>query len=140
MKKTISSITILLFVSAIYFQALAYGKDSQKVNCIDAVVGGAYLTFADKFGGEINREELRSTTELGVAGCAAGSKIYTFKLVIKSSGNIKRFSGESYVLSSEILKSLKSLQPGDSFEFTEIKAHLPTGSRIDALGRLFTVV
>ena len=146
MKKVIQLIVIVLFISGINSQLLANGSctvdnnSSASYDCSVAVVGGAYLTFAGKFGGEISQEELASTTELGIEGCARGSRIYAFNLEIKSGGKVKKVKGESYKLTHEVLKTLSELKAGDTFEFKEIKAHLPTGGKIDAIGRVFTVV
>lgn len=53
---------------------------------IPAPVGGAYLVFADKMGGEISPEKIRTQCELAVAGCAKGSKIFSFTLLVIKSG------------------------------------------------------
>ena len=104
------------------------------------LLGGAYVTLADKFGGEISTEDLSTVKELGIAGCAAGSKVYTFNLEIKINGGLKKFVGESNTLSEEIIAAFGKLKKGDSFIFTKIRAHLPSGGKIDALGRTFTVI
>ena len=102
--------------------------------------GGAYATFADKFGGEINRTELMQNSKVGVAGCAEGSLIFTFNLIIHSGGNSEVFGGKSHQLTEDMLKSLRALNKGDSFEFMKVKAQLPTGGKVDVLGRIFTIV
>ena len=144
MKSAISFSASLLFLIGMINQSPAsiICATNGNINTIsvEEVLGGAYLTYADKFGGEISNEELRTTTELGIAGCAVGSKIYAFNLVVKANGKTRRFVRKSYVLSKEILKSLQSLKPGDTFKFTEIRVTLPSGSKIDALGRTFTIV
>lgn len=105
-------------------------------------MGGAYATFAGKFGGDITKKELMHNTEVGVAGCTAGSLIYTFSLHVnvESEGKSDVFKGTSHELTTDMLKSLRSLKHGDSFEFKRIKAQLPEGSKIDVLGRIFIVV
>ena len=104
------------------------------------ISGGAYDTFAGKFGGDITRKDLMFNSEVGVAGCAAGSLIYKFSLHVNSDGKSKVFKGTSHVLTDEMLKSMRSLKQGGTFEFKDIKAHLPSGSDIDVLGRTFIVV
>ena len=146
MKKVIQSVVIVLFLIGASNQLSAKSNCKTENNnvtaleCMEDAVGGAYLTFAGKFGGEINQEELKSTTELGIEGCAHGSKIYAFNLEIRSGGEVKKVKGESYKLTKEVLKTFRELKVGDTFEFNEIKAHLPTGGKIDAIGRTFTVV
>ena len=110
MKKVIISMAILFFNGlANQAQALTNNEaemyNSLESACLEEAVGGAYLTFADKFGGEINRDELNSTTEIGVAGCAAGSKIYAFGLLVKKNGTTTKFVGKTYKLSKEILQT-----------------------------------
>lgn len=122
------------------FMVAAITQSNADITCNSDVLGGAYVTLADKFGGEITTKELKTVKELGIAGCAKGSKVYAFILEIKSKGNTKRFTGDSNSLSKEILYNLGTLTKGDSFIFTKIKANLPTGGKIDALGRTFTVV
>ncbi len=104
------------------------------------IAGGAYATFAGKFGGDITSKDLMFNSEVGVAGCAAGSLIYKFSLHVNSDGKSKVFKGTSHVLTDEMLKSMRSLKQGGTFEFKDIKAHLPSGSDIDVLGRTFIVV
>jgi hypothetical protein len=146
MKSMFKSFATLVFLVGFAYQAplkcesISDSANISMQDCNGDISGGAYVTFAGKFGGEINKNEIQSTTELGIAGCAVGSKIYKFNLIIESRGETVSYKGESYVLSEEILKSLRSLQQGDTFEFTEIKAHLPNGGKIDALGRKYTIV
>ena len=110
------------------------------IECLDDLTGGAYLTFAGKFGGEVDRNVLNETSQVGVAGCAAGSQIFKYTLHINANGRKSVFKGESHLLTDEILTSLRSLKKGDKFEFKEIRAQLPSGSKVDVLGRVFTVV
>jgi len=103
-------------------------------------MGGAYATFAGKFGGDITQKELILNSEVGVAGCAVGSLIYKFSLHVSSDNKTRVFKGTSHLLTRDMLKSLRSLKQGDTFEFKGIKGHLPSGSEIEVLGRIFTVV
>lgn len=104
-------------------------------------IGGAYLTFADKFGGDVTHKDLRQTIEIGVAGCAKGSKIFQFQLKITKSGKQVSYKGTSPILTKEMLTTLRSLSNGDEFIFKKVKAHLPDGkSEVDVWGKKFTVV
>lgn len=134
MKNLLKLMLILVFMMVII------SKSTADVPCNLDGPGGAYVTLADKFGGEISTKELKTVRELGIAGCAKGSKVYAFILEIKSKGKMKRYTGDSNSLSKEILYNLGILTKGDTFIFIEIKANLPTGGKIDALGRTFTVV
>ncbi len=147
MKNGFKSLATFLFLVGVVGQVQSKAinipceaDNTASLDCVANLPGGAYLTFAGKFGGEINKSELSSTTELGIAGCAVGSKIYDFSLKINFGGETVSFKGDTYVLSKEILKNLRELTPVDTFEFTEIKAYLPSGSKIDALGRIFTII
>lgn len=102
--------------------------------------GGAYATFAGKFGGELNSKELRSTTELGIAGCAAGSAFTKFTLVINKEGKRTKLRGTSGKLTKEMVKGIRTLEKGDTFEFIDMQAKLPTGGKIDVMGKTFTIV
>lgn len=104
------------------------------------IAGGAYATFGGKFGGDITSKDLMFNSEVGVAGCAAGSLIYKFSLHVNSDGKSKVFKGTSHVLTDEMLKSMRLLKQGGPFEFKDLKANLPSGSDIDVIGRIFTVV
>ncbi len=104
------------------------------------VLGGAYVTFAGKFGGEVTREDLRAYSSIGIAGCAAGSRILQFKLHVKANGKETIFDGQSQILTDDMLKSLRALTKGDTFFFTDMRAKLPAGGKVDVIGRIFTVV
>ena len=112
--------------------------DTQAYNATET--GGAYATMAGKFGGELTKKEIQQCKEVGVAGCAEGSKIYKFDLYIYSGGKTTRFSGSSNVLTTDISGKLNALKKGDSFEFKRIKAHLPNGNSVDVVGRKFVIV
>jgi len=103
-------------------------------------VGGAYATFAGKFGGELNRHELESTTEIGIAGCAAGSIILKFTIIINKDDTNIEFDGTSNKLTPEMLKQIRDLKKGDTFVFKNMRAQLPTGGKVDVVGKRFTVV
>ncbi len=88
-------------------------------------VGGAYLMFAGKYGGSITKKEMEGQNQLGVDGCARGSKIFQYTLEVSKGGKTSSHQADSNVLTKEMVTQLKSLSAGDSFEFKKIKAHLP---------------
>jgi hypothetical protein len=104
-------------------------------------VGGAYLVFAGKNGGKIEKKELASQTELKVDGCAKGSRIFTFSLEVNKGGKKSMLNADSNVLTREMISRLQNLSPGDSFEFKSIRAYLPNGKDVvDVHGERFVVV
>jgi hypothetical protein len=104
-------------------------------------MGGIYLLFADKMGGEIAKKQIESQSELRVDGCVKGSHISSFTLEVKRSGKITSFASESNALTAEMMASLKSLQPGDEFEFKNTRACLGnTKEIVDVHSRKFVVV
>lgn len=108
---------------------------------ISSAVGGAYLLFAGKFGGEVNKKEIAEQRDLAVDGCAKGSKIFKYTLVINKSGQSYTYRADSNMLTSEMQTKLKSLTAGDSFEFSQIKAYLPNGKEVvDVHSKKFFVV
>lgn len=136
------SVAVLFVLTGVMNFAMAKSERS-KINvekCIINIAGGAYATFAGKFGGEISHNELIKNSKVGVAGCAEGSLIFKFNLTINSKDKSKEFSGTSHKLTDDMLKSLRLLKKGDSFEFKKIRAQLPTGGKIDVVGRIFTIV
>jgi hypothetical protein len=108
---------------------------------MEEVLGGAYLVFAGKNGGQITRSELRGQKELGVDGCAKGSRIFSFSLEISRDGKTQKMTASSNVLSNDMITALGKLESGDSFEFKSMKAYLPNGKDVvDVQGRKFEVV
>ena len=105
------------------------------------IIGGAYLTFADKFGGTVTRKDLNKNSKIGVAGCAKGSKIFQFKLKTTKNGKTTTLEGTSPKLTKKMLSDLRSLSKGDEFIFKKVKAYLPDGeSEVDVWGKVFIVV
>lgn len=105
------------------------------------VVGGAFLLFAGKFGGDVTRKEIAEQRELAVDGCAKGSKIFKYTLVVTKGSQTFTYQASSNILNTEMQGRLKSLAAGDSFEFTQIKAYLPNGKDIvEVHGKKFFVV
>lgn len=102
--------------------------------------GGAYLTFAGKFGGDLTKQELKEHSTLGIEGCAKGSKILAYTLEIKTQGTVRNIQSDSDQLSKEALALLRSLDKGDEFIFKNMKAKLPVGGTVDVMGRKFIIV
>ena len=110
-------------------------------NTSSVEVGGAYLTYADKFGGEVTKEDLTTCQEVKIVGCAAGSKIVQLNLYITKGGKAISHKSDTGNLTKEMVKDLGSLQTGDSFEFKKIRAQLPGKRRVvDVATRKFVVV
>ena len=106
-----------------------------------APVGGAYLVFAGKYGGEITQQEMQGQTSLGVDGCAKGSRIFQFTLAVTKGGKAFSYQASSNVLTKEMISQLRSLSANDEFEFKNMKAYLPNGKDVvDVHGKKFTVV
>jgi hypothetical protein len=119
----------------------SFAPNNSGINSSAEVMGGAYLVFAEKFGGTVTHEHLKNTTEIGVEGCAKGSKIIQFVLTITKGGKQSSHQGTSCQLTKEMLVDLRSLSVGDEFIFKKVKAYLPDGkSTVDVWGKKFTVV
>ncbi|MBX2875400.1 MAG: hypothetical protein KTR30_25010 [Saprospiraceae bacterium] len=105
-------------------------------------IGGAYLVFGNKMGGEITLKTLQSCCELEVAGCAKGSQVFSFRLVVFQDGKRSTYQVEdSNELSPAMSASLANLKVGDSFEFKQIKAYLPNGrDQIDVFAKRFKLI
>lgn len=130
-------ITLLIFTGGLF----SFSANEIISEIESEVIGGAYLTFADKFGGTVTHKDLNRTSEIGVAGCAKGSKIFQFKLKITKNGKTTSYEGTSLKLTKTILAKLRSLSKGDEFIFKKVKAYLPDGeSEVDVWGKKFTVV
>ncbi|MDN5202354.1 hypothetical protein QQ008_13290 [Fulvivirgaceae bacterium BMA10] len=107
----------------------------------DREIGGAYLTFAGKFGGEITKADLQKYSKLDIHGCAHGSKIYQLTIVITKSGKESTESSKTDNLTRIMLAELRSLSKGDTFTFKKVKANLPNGrGSVDVTSRVFTIV
>lgn len=135
-----SKIENLFIVSVLFLFMLGLTSTTNHVS-LDEEVGGAYLTFAEKFGGKVTQSDLMKTSEIGVEGCARGSKIFKFKLVITKGKEKSTHLGNSPKLTQAMLKDLRVLSKGDEFIFKKVKAYLPDGkSEVDVWGKIFTVV
>lgn len=103
-------------------------------------MGGAYLTFAGKFGGEVSLDDLKQYKELGIEGCAKGSTIIQFTMFVEQAGRTERFSGNSGSLAKDVCEKLESLSVGDAFWFNDTRAKLPSGGKVDVWSKKFVVV
>jgi hypothetical protein len=104
-------------------------------------LGGAFLVYAGKYGGEITKKEIAGQRELKVDGCAKGSRIFSFTLEVTKKGTKTTLQAKSNVLTDEMMSKLLSLTPGDTFEFKSMKAYMPNGKDIvDVRSEKFVVV
>ncbi len=137
---------IVLFglITALFLVAFTTNKTDKNNSAIERAaikIGGAYLTFAGEFGGEITLERMSTTNKLGVAGCAAGSLITKFTLKIKRQHKrVQTFKGNSHLLNEQLKSVLKELKSGDTFAFSKVSAKLPTGNSVNVVCRTFRVI
>lgn len=107
----------------------------------EGILGGAYLMFAGKHGGDITRADIERHRELRVDGCAWQAKVIRYSLAVVKGGKTSTFQGQSSLLTEEIMAQLKSLSKGDSFEFSQVKANMPNGKdTVDVHAKKFVVV
>lgn len=137
--KTIVSLVTILVLTFLMPITLNSSNLTLKMESIEKV-GGAYLTIADKFGGEISKKEIENNKTLGVEGCAKGSKITKYTIHIKSTGKTLTVKSDSNELNSKILTFIKGLKKGDTIIFKNVKAKLPTGELVDVHCRKFSIV
>lgn len=137
MKNLVQYSAMALFVMvSFYLNSASVPSD---LNSSD--MGGAYLVFIDKFGGDVTPEQLQRNHTLSVDGCAKGSTITSYTLKITQGRKTTTYKGDSPNLPDEAVKQLKSLKKGDSFRFTSVKATLPNGhSQVDVFSKKFNVV
>ena len=107
---------------------------------VKVLPGGAYLTIAGKFGGEITKSELTKVTSLEIQGCAAGAKIFQFVLVVKKERKSQSFKGDSGILTKEMHMQLQALTKGDEFSFKDVKAHLNSNTVVDVWAKKFVII
>ena len=104
-------------------------------------LGGAWVLFAGKTGGELTRQQISTQNELFVDGCDKGAQITGFTLHFTKSGKTSTLSSRSNTLTYEMRYMLKSLAKGDQFEFKNTKALLSNGrDMVDVRGSKFVVV
>ncbi len=131
LKKLVATALMFGFIGSwtgrlVAFPEVIANRDSS----VSVVLGGAYLLFAGKFGGDVSKKEIESQRDLAVDGCAKGSRIFKYTLVVNKGGQSSTYQSSSNVLTSEMHSKLKSLSAGDYFEFSQIKAYLPNGKDV----------
>jgi len=132
--------TIVTFSIVSTESLTAHTPEAIATDCfMDVLPGGAYLTIAGKFGGDITLSEVAKITSLDVQGCAAGAKIFQFVIVIKKGGKSQSFKGDSGSLTKEMHYQLKGLSKGDEFTFTGVKAHLNSTEDVDVWAKKFVI-
>lgn len=141
MKKNIVLFGLIAALFLVGFTTNKATKNNSAIESETLKVGGAYLTFAGEFGGDITLKKMSATNKLGVAGCAAGSLITKFTLKIKRQHKrVQTFQGTSHLLNKQLKSVLKELKTGDTFEFSKVRAKLSTGSSVDVVCRKFRVI
>lgn len=143
MVKHLLHLTLILlpasFVARVSVPAATPGAASPAAK--EPAYGGAFVIFAGKYGGEITRKEIESHSDLQVAGCAKGSRIFQFTLNVTKNGKTSTLSSQTGLLTGEMTTLLKTLAKGDTFEFQHTKAYLPNGKEVvDVRGKMFIVV
>ena len=129
-KNSLLAVLVLCFVTSIANSpataAVPMSKSKTTVSN-EPPVGGAYLIFAGKTGGQIGKRDMEGQTKLGLNGCpgAKESTIVSFTLEIKKGGKATTLQSSSDKLTSDMVAKLKTLAAGDSFEFKKVMAHLP---------------
>lgn len=142
MKKLLLAVAVMT-LSVALTNGPAYAVANSHISALNMLPdGGAYCVFAGKFGGEITRQEIAGQRELSVEGCAKGSRIFQFTLVVTKNGKTSTYSAKSSSLTDEMTTQLKSLSAGDSFEFKEVKAYWGKSSddEVNVRAQKFTVV
>jgi len=133
---------VLLLACSFTGSPVVHPETTSEVSATDAApVGGAFLKFAGKFGGEITRKEIAEHQELSVDGCARGSRVTQFALDITQNGKTTSLQSDSGALTKAMLSKLRSLASGDSFEFKKTKAYVPDWKdTVDVQSKKFVVV
>lgn len=148
MKHLINNASKRLLLLAITLFAIAlpnipsYGNLDARNTCLNSIpLGGAYVVFAGKTGGEIKKSEIAGQTEIRVDGCAKGYKIMIYTLEITSGKAKTTYQSNSNQLTKEMKAKLQTLAKGDTFEFKLMKAQQDVDKHVvDVHGSKFTVV
>ena len=138
-----TKISMMKNLSVLVFCLCSFALQSSYISpsSTSETVGGAYLVFAQKMGGEVTLKQIQKECELNVAGCAKGSRIFTYTLIIHKKGKKRSFRASSNELTKEMMAELKGLSAGDTFQFKSIKAYLPNGQdKVDVFAKVFTIV
>ena len=102
-KLILLGITIFAFSVSIF---PSYGKPDVNNYSSNVLIGGAYVVFAGKTGGEIRKSELTVQTEVRVDGCAKGYKIMTYTLEITRGQSKSTYQANSNQLTKEMKAKL----------------------------------
>ncbi|MBK9014651.1 MAG: hypothetical protein IPM82_11530 [Saprospiraceae bacterium] len=147
MKSTIKnflfSAAVLLLTCSFVGSPVSHVERTPKPTLKSAPVGGIYVVFAGKFGGNVSKKEIASQRELKVEGCdiANAARIFQYTLVTTKNGKTSSLQSKSNALTQEMITQLKSLAPGDEFEFKQIKAYLSNGKDVvDVHAKKYVVV
>jgi hypothetical protein len=140
MEKLIFAVATILLTGLFYQTADSHVSMDSKETLDADLIGGAYLVFAGKFGGELSKKDIANTKTLTVEGCAKGSVIYQFDLKITKNGKTKTYTGKSNQLTEEMHAQLKQLSVGDEFTFKNTKARLPKEGIVDVWAKKFTII
>ncbi|MBK6993475.1 MAG: hypothetical protein IPH31_00605 [Lewinellaceae bacterium] len=133
---------ILLLASSFVTQpAPIEALSTNRVNTASIPIGGAWVIFAGKTGGDLTKQEISNQTELKVDGCDKGARILGFTILITKGGKTSTLATSSSQLTTEMRTKLKSLVKGDEFEFRSAKAIMSNGRDVvDVRGSKFKVV
>jgi len=82
MKKLFLALAALMLAAISHQPANAHVSLDEQAAFEADLFGGAYLKFAGKHGGDVTKAEIAGTRSLTVDGCAHGSVIYRFDLLI----------------------------------------------------------
>ncbi|MCC6727565.1 MAG: hypothetical protein IT258_23875 [Saprospiraceae bacterium] len=111
------------FANDVHAAAMPVGK----LVVTDYEMGGGYLVFCGKSGGKIAKKDFAGKTSLQIDGCPGASEtiITSFSLEIVKGGKTAILQSKTDSLTSEMVTQLKTLSPGDSFEFKKVWARWP---------------
>jgi hypothetical protein len=140
MKKLFLGLVTILLSCFSYQLSMAHVSIDAGLSPNAETLGGAYLMFAGKFGGELTHEDIVATNLLDVEGCAKGSVIYQFDLKVTKNGKTTTFHGKSNQLTQEMHAQLKQLTVGDEFTFKNTKARLPKEGTVDVWAKKFIII
>ncbi len=143
MKKIIRnlSVAVAALMLTCSFTAAPTSFNATITSFEETPIGGAYLVFAGKRGGEVSTTDFKNQKELAVDGCAKGSKIFQFTLHITAGGKTTTMRTNSNKLTDDMVGKLEKLNRGDEFEFKNMKAYLPNGKDVvDVHGWKYTIV
>ena len=142
-KRFLFSAAALLLTCSFVESPVSNVETTPEPTLVSTPVGGIYVVFAGKFGGNVSKKEIAEQRELKVEGCdiANGVRIFQCTLVVTKGGKSSSLQSKSNVLTQEMIAQLKSLSPGDEFEFKQIKGYLSNGKDVvDVHAKKYVVV